>query len=124
VLVLDVLRERGERGATSSEVASRTRLDQNTASARLATLKGTGEVIRTSTKRRGRSVYVLAEHVERETSTVRRREHVPTSTVRRRTLDNVERDRLVRALDDVRLALDYARVALDGLLDDSTGADS
>lgn len=115
LVVLDVLRDRGSRGVTAHECARLARLDVNTASARLATLKGSGTVVRTSDKRRGCSVYVLAEYVERSTPT--RREHVPTPKARR-VIEDVERARLIRALDDVRLALDYARVALDGLLDD------
>lgn len=113
--VLDVLADRGARGVTFSEVASITRLDPNTASARLATLKGEGLVVRTSDRRRGRSVYVLREHVETTAPTTARRRSVDLPSIRRRVEVVADRARVLDALDDIRLALDYGRVALDAL---------
>lgn len=113
--VLAVLADRGARGVTFSEVASITRLDPNTASARLATLKGEGVAVRTEDKRRGRSVYVLAEHVDATVPTTARRRSVDLPSIRRRVEVVADRARVLDALDDVRLALDYGRVALDAL---------
>lgn len=113
--VLAVLADRGARGVTSSEVASIARLDPNTASARLATLKGEGVAVRTADKRRGRSVYVLAEHVDATVPTTARRRVADLPSMRRRVEIVADRARVLDALDDIRLALDYGRVALDAL---------
>lgn len=113
--VLAVLADRGARGVTFSEVASITKIDPNTASARLATLKGEGLAVRTSDKRRGRSVYVLREHVDATAPVTARRRVAELPSIRRRVEIVADRARVLDALDDIRLALDYGRVALDAL---------
>lgn len=122
-VTLDVLAKAGARGVTCHEVSSRSRLDVNTSSARLATLKGQGIVVRTTTRRRGCSVYVLAEHVGDDARSTTRRRVAELPSIVRRVESRVDRAKVLDALDDVRLALDYGRVAvdtLDALLDEGS----